>query len=136
MLLSFPQALTSSAMHFSFCRHVCPSTAGTFSLISLFFLLISHKTPPHSSSVDFRQSHLYDVYSVCFFILHCPLYFLHLVYPLLLPTFPPTPKCFLCLNMKSTVFIFPIASQRTYESIRQPIICLSLSFSPETPLAE
>lgn len=115
-------------------------TSGTLSLNSLLFPpLISHNSPPHSSSVDFRPSHFY--WCVLFAFLHksslrCPLYLLNLVHPLLLPTLSPTPKCSQCFSLKSFAFIFPISSQRTSKSFfHRPIIFPSHSFPPETLLA-
>lgn len=127
-------------MHFSSYWDVCSITSGTLSLNSLLFPpLISRSSPPHSSSVDFRPSHFYWCVLFAFLhksSLHCPLYFLHLVHPLLLPPLSPTPECFHCFNLKSFAFIFPISSQRTSKSFfHQPIICLSHPFSPEILLA-
>lgn len=68
--------------------------------------------------------------------LPCPLYFLHLLHPLLLPTLSPIPKSFYHFNLKSIAFMFPISSPRTSTSFyHRPIIYLSLSFSPETLMA-
>lgn len=54
------QAVTSSDMPFSFYWDVCFFTSGTPSLHSLLLPpLISHNSPSHYSSVDFRQSRLY-----------------------------------------------------------------------------
>lgn len=56
----FSQAVTSSAMPFSFYWDVRFVTSGILSFNSLLLSpLISHDTPPHFSSVDFRKKRLY-----------------------------------------------------------------------------
>lgn len=119
---------------------VCaPSPWDAWSQLFAFSRWISHKTPPYFSSVDFTQSRL-DWCMFCsllstgaapparslFCVLHLPCSCLH---------FPSTLKGFHYLSLKSIVFIFSISSPKTFKFMfYQHIICLSLSFFPETLL--
>lgn len=129
-------------MRFSSYWDVHAISSGILSLKSFLFPpLISHSSPPPPLPLCGIQTKPSLLMCALFAFLHksslpCPLYFLHLLHPLLLPTLSPTPKGFYRFNLKSFAFMFPISSPRTSASFyHRPIVYLSLSFSPETLLA-
>lgn len=134
----FPQAVTSSSRAFLLLGRVLHRSR----TLGLNFLLCLNEfltKPLPISPLDFTQSRL-DWCTFCsllstgaapparslFCILHLPCSCLH---------FPSNLKGFHYLSLKSIVFIFSISSPKTFKFMfYQHIVCLSLSFFPETLL--
>lgn len=143
-----PQAVTSSSRHFFFYRGKALHHRGTLGLSTFCFSrLISHKAPSHFSSVGFTRAVSPDAHSVrhLSLLMHAlfasagAARFMLSVFCILPPCsclhFPSTLKGLHYLSLKSIVFISPISSPKDLQILfYQHIICLSLSFFPETLL--